>query len=93
MKHSMNRRHFTSALSAVVVATAIPRIALAQSDKPLQIIVGYPPGGSTDAFARLLSVPLQGVTGRSVVVRNQPGAGGQIAATALLLCPSVCRSG
>lgn len=82
--HSINRRHFTSAMGAAVVATAIPQIGLTQSDKPLQIIVGYPPGGSTDAFARLLSVPLQSVMGRSVVVRNQPGAGGQIAATALL---------
>ncbi|MGK6308978.1 tripartite tricarboxylate transporter substrate-binding protein [Variovorax sp. DT-64] len=62
----------------------MPGIARAQSDKPLQIIVGYPPGGSTDTFARLLSQPLQGVLNRSVVVRNQPGAGGQIAASALL---------
>jgi tripartite-type tricarboxylate transporter receptor subunit TctC len=81
---SINRRHFAAAMGAAVVATAIPRIGLAQGDKPVQIIVGYPPGGSTDTFARLLSAPLQGVLGRSVVVRNQPGAGGQIAATALL---------
>jgi tripartite-type tricarboxylate transporter receptor subunit TctC len=81
---SMNRRHFTTTIGAAVVATAMPGIACAQSDKPLQIIVGYPPGGSTDTFARLLSQPLQGVLGRSVVVRNQPGAGGQIAASALL---------
>ncbi|NJK42222.1 MAG: hypothetical protein HC937_00005 [Aquincola sp.] len=80
----MNRRHFTSAMGAAVVATATPQTGFAQSDKPLQIIVGYPPGGSTDTFARLLSLPLQGVLGRNVVVRNQPGAGGQIAASALL---------
>jgi tripartite-type tricarboxylate transporter receptor subunit TctC len=81
---STNRRHFTLALGAAVVAAAVPKISRAQSDKPLQIIVGYPPGGSTDTFARLLSAPLQGALGRSVLVRNQPGAGGQIAATALL---------
>jgi tripartite-type tricarboxylate transporter receptor subunit TctC len=80
----INRRSFTSALGAAVAATAIPRIGFAQNDKPLQIIVGYPPGGSTDTFARLLSSPLQAVLGRTVVVRNQPGAGGQIGATALL---------
>lgn len=80
----IDRRRFTSVVGAAIVAAAIPRIGVAQSDKPLQIIVGYPPGGSTDTFARLLSVPLQGVLGRSAVVRNQPGAGGQIAATALL---------
>lgn len=81
---SLNRRRFSCAMGAAVVASAIPGVGLAQGDKPLQIIVGYPPGGSTDSFARLLSVPLQGALGRSVVVRNQPGAGGQIAATALL---------
>lgn len=81
---TINRRHFTAAMGAAVVAAAVPQISLAQSDKPLQIVVGYPPGGSTDTFARLLSTPLQGVLGRSVIVRNQPGAGGQIAATALL---------
>jgi tripartite-type tricarboxylate transporter receptor subunit TctC len=80
----MNRRRFTSALGAAVAATAVPGISLAQGDKPLQIIVGYPPGGSTDTFARLLASTLQGVLGRAVVVRNQPGAGGQIAAAALL---------
>lgn len=81
---SMNRRQFTTSIGAAFVAAAMPGIARAQSDKPLQVIVGYPPGGSTDTFARLLSQPLLGVLGRSVVVRNQPGAGGQIAASALL---------
>ena len=81
---TMNRRRFATALGTGALAAALPGIGLAQSDKPLQILVGYPPGGSTDSFARLLSVPLQAVAGRSVVVRNVPGAGGQIAATALL---------
>jgi tripartite-type tricarboxylate transporter receptor subunit TctC len=81
---SINRRRFTFAFGAAVAAAAIPQSSLAQGDKPMQIIVGYPPGGSTDTFARLLSAPLQGALGRTVLVRNQPGAGGQIAATALL---------
>jgi tripartite-type tricarboxylate transporter receptor subunit TctC len=81
---SINRRGFTCAMGAAIAAAAIPRISLAQRDAPLQIIVGYSPGGSTDNFARLLSAPLQGALGRNVIVRNQPGAGGQIAAAALL---------
>lgn len=82
---AINRRHFTCAMGAALLAGGMPRIGLAQGEKPpLQIIVGYPPGGSTDTFARLLSPPLQGVLGRSVFIRNQPGAGGQIAAAALL---------
>lgn len=84
MTHLLHRRNFTTALGAGVLAAALPGIARAQAEKPLQLLVGYPPGGSTDSFARLLSVPLQGVAGRTVVVRNVPGAGGQIAATTLL---------
>ncbi|WPB58251.1 tripartite tricarboxylate transporter substrate-binding protein [Xylophilus sp. GOD-11R] len=81
----VSRRRFAAALAATSAAAAWPNLASAQNDKPLQMIVGYPPGGSTDAFARLISVPLQGALGgRSVVVRNQAGAGGQIAASALL---------
>jgi tripartite-type tricarboxylate transporter receptor subunit TctC len=76
------RRQVLAALGAACVAA--PLRALAQADKPLQIIVGYPPGGGTDTLARILSMPLQKVTGRTVVVRNVPGAGGQIAASALL---------
>ena len=80
----MSRRLFSRALGMAAASVALPRIAIAQGDKPLQIIVGYPPGGSTDAFARLISVPLQQVMNRTVVVRNQPGAGGQLGASALL---------
>lgn len=84
-RFSGTRRSFVSAIGATFAAVTVPPSAMAQSSKPLQMIVGYPPGGSTDAFARLISVPLQGALGgRSVVVRNQPGAGGQIAASALL---------
>ena len=82
---SVGRRGFVAALGASSVAAALPKLAMAQGDKPLQMIVGYPPGGSTDTFARLISVPLQtALGGRNVVVRNMPGAGGQIAASALL---------
>lgn len=81
---SKGRRRFTAAIGAAALATVLPRVASAQGEKPLQIIVGYPPGGSTDAFARLISAPLQSVLGRNVVVQNRPGAGGQIAASALL---------
>jgi tripartite-type tricarboxylate transporter receptor subunit TctC len=84
-RFSTGRRGFVTALGASSLAAALPKIAMAQGEKPLQLMVGYPPGGSTDAFARLISVPLQTtLNGRSVVVRNVPGAGGQIAATALL---------
>lgn len=46
--------------------------------------MGYPPGGGSDVLARLLSEPLAKLLGRSVIVKNVPGASGQIAATTLL---------
>ncbi|MFC3685517.1 Bug family tripartite tricarboxylate transporter substrate binding protein [Hydrogenophaga luteola] len=48
-----------------------------------RILVGFPAGGGTDAIARILGERLQTELGRSVVVENKAGAGGQLAAQAL----------
>ncbi|SEP28507.1 Tripartite tricarboxylate transporter family receptor [Rhodospirillales bacterium URHD0017] len=73
-------------LATVIAALLLAGGAAAQGypNRPLQILVGYGPGGGTDIMARVLAGPLGKALGPSVVVRNIPGAGGQIAATALL---------
>ena len=57
--------------------------ALAETPRSIRILVGFPPGGGTDAIARLLSERLRDELGVPVIVENRPGAGGQIAAQAL----------
>lgn len=50
---------------------------------PLHVLVGFPPGGSTDTLARTLGDKLKDLLGVPVLVENRAGAGGQIAAQAL----------
>ena len=59
--------------------------ALAQSfpDRPVRVIVGYPPGGGTDLVARLIQQPLTLRWGQPVVIDNRPGANAIIAAEAV----------
>ena len=57
--------------------------ALAETPRSIRILVGFPPGGGTDAIARVLSERLKDELGVPVIVENRPGAGGQLAAQAL----------
>src|SRR3954470_12967303 len=54
-----------------------------QPAQPIRILVGFPPGGGTDAIARALAEKLKDQLGMPVMVDNRAGAGGQIAAQAL----------
>ncbi len=47
--------------------------------KPIRFILGYPPGGASDAVARLMAGPLTTRLGQQIVIDNRPGAGGNIA--------------
>ncbi|HUN69000.1 MAG TPA: Bug family tripartite tricarboxylate transporter substrate binding protein [Burkholderiales bacterium] len=75
--------HFTRWLPALALAI-LPGLAAAQQDtRPIRILVGFPPGGSTDIVARILSDKMRELLGRPIVVENRPGNGGQVAAIQL----------
>ena len=65
------------------VLAAMPLIATAQAypDKPIKIVVGFPPGGGSDLMARSVGDRLSTVLKQPVIVENKPGAGSSIAAS------------
>lgn len=78
-------------LTALLLGAAATTAALAQAwpAKPVTLLVPFPPGGSTDAIARLLSTKLQeGMPGSSFVVDNRGGAGGTIGTAAVKRAPA-----
>ena len=86
----MQRRQFTQAATTAAFLGALPAdLVRAQGMvDTLKIIVGFPPGGTTDAFARRMAEKLRGVYATNVLVENKPGAGGQIGVTTLIAAPA-----
>lgn len=81
---SLNRRLALAATAALAAALAAPA-ALAQKypDKPLKLIVNFPPGGAADVIGRALGQALSESLKQQVVVENRPGANGNLGADAV----------
>lgn len=77
------RRRLAGALAALMLAIGLPGPnAEAQTDypvKPVKLVVGFPAGGGTDVFARVLAQGLASQLGQPFVIDNKPGAGGVVA--------------
>lgn len=81
MKSSPSRRQVLRQAAGLAAATALPLGARAQEfpTGPIRIIVGFPPGGGADAYARLLTPYLSDKLGQSIVIENKTGANGNLA--------------
>ena len=83
----MKRSTFILTLCTWILAmggSLITNTAMAQAtDKPIKIVVGFPPGGSADVIARLMAERMQSSMGQNVIVENRAGASGRIAIDAI----------
>lgn len=73
-----------STLAALVLAAVAPLAASQGASKATRILVPFPAGGPSDTAARVLAQAWSGTSGQAVVVENRPGAGGAIAAQAVM---------
>ena len=86
-------KHFTALLSTVLVGMLLaPHLAAQPTstypNKPIRLIVPYPPGGPLDAIARALADKAKNGLAHPIIVENKPGAGGNIGADLVAKAPA-----
>jgi tripartite-type tricarboxylate transporter receptor subunit TctC len=82
----INRRAMGALLAAGLVFSVQAQVA-PYPDKPIRVVVTFPPGGSADAIMRMLVPRLNEKLGQQVVVDNRPGAGGNIGLSLVAKAP------
>lgn len=83
------RRQFLHFAAGGVTIPAVSTIARAQAYpiRPIHLVVGFPPGGPTDVFARLMGQWLSERMGQPFVIENRPGAGSNLGTEAVIRSP------
>ena len=83
------RRNFLHLAAGAAALPAVSRIAKAQAYpmRPVRLIVGWPPGGPVDLFARLIGQPLSERLGQPIIIENRPGAASNMATEAVVRAP------
>jgi tripartite-type tricarboxylate transporter receptor subunit TctC len=79
----------TALLAAAMLVTAFATQAQTTEypDKPIRLVVPYPPGGGTDVIARIMQEPLQTLLGQPIVIDNRGGAAGSIGSDVVAKAP------
>jgi tripartite-type tricarboxylate transporter receptor subunit TctC len=79
----MQRRSLLAAMAAPALASSALAPALAQPawpNRPIRLVIPFPPGGTTDILGRYIAPPLSAALGQSVIVENRTGGAGTIGA-------------
>ena len=85
----MQRRSLIQAAGAAAATLGVPRVfAQEWPNGPVRIVVGFPPGGGTDALARVVAQKLSLMWNQSVIVENKGGVAGVLAAEYVSTQPS-----
>jgi tripartite-type tricarboxylate transporter receptor subunit TctC len=77
----------TRTIALALVAAATPVLAQTYPSRPITLVVGYPPGATSDLLARTVGEPLGAALGQPVVVDNRAGAGGNVGAAYVARAP------
>jgi tripartite-type tricarboxylate transporter receptor subunit TctC len=92
-RRGAQRRRFVLAASSWGLAGSLgcPALAIAQAafpSRPIKIVVAFPPGGLTDAYARMYAEQLTAALGQTAIVENKPGAGAILGIDAVAKSPA-----
>ncbi|BAT60860.1 tripartite tricarboxylate transporter family receptor [Variibacter gotjawalensis] len=80
----LSRRVAMCAVAFAAVSIAQPAVAQEYPNRIIKWVVGYPAGGATDIFARLIGQYLSEKLGQQVIIENRPGAGNNIGTEAVI---------
>lgn len=84
----LTRHRFLASLASTLALSAVAPLAQAQDGPPIKLIVGYPPGATSDTLTRIVAEHMGRSLKQTVIVDNKAGAGGRLANEAVKAAPA-----